>query len=61
MPPPLMTRLGLWLPHHFSCTDSNNVEVTDWLGIKIRKINVRVPSLNLGGEVFNLRGKQLGN
>lgn len=46
MPPPPVTRLGLWLPHHFS----NNVEVTDWLGIKIRKINVRVPPLNLGAK-----------
>lgn len=50
MPPPPMTRLGLWLPHHFSCTDSNNIEVTDRFGIKIGKINVRLPPLNLGAK-----------
>lgn len=57
MPPPLMTRLGLWLPHHFS----NIIEVTDWLGIKIRKINCQGASPKPGGQVSNLRGKQLGN
>lgn len=59
-----MTRLGLWPPHPPStsaCTDANNIEVTDWLGITIRKINVGVPAPKSGGQASNLRGKQLEN
>lgn len=33
-----------------ACTDDNNTEVTDWLGIKIRKINVGVRSPGLGAK-----------
>lgn len=53
MPPPPMTRLGLWPPSSpatAACTDDNNIEVTDWLGIKIRKINVGVPPPSLGAK-----------
>lgn len=51
--PSPMTRLGLWPPSSptmAACTDDNNIEVTDWLGIKIRKINVGVPPPSLGAK-----------
>lgn len=53
MSPPMMTRLGLWPPFSpttSACIDNNNIEVTDWLGIKIRKINVGVPPPSLGAK-----------
>lgn len=45
--PPLPRRQGWSMPHPPStsaCTDTNNTEVTDWRGIKIRKRTVGIPS-----------------
>lgn len=58
-----MTRLGLCPPPRppstSACPDTN--KVTDWLRIKIRKINVGVPPPKSGGQASNLGGKQLEN
>ena len=50
--PPPMTRLGLRPPSSpttSACPD-NNIEVTDWLRIKIRKINVGVLPPSMGAK-----------
>lgn len=50
MPPFPDDKAGSLAPILPACTDANDIEVTDWLGIKIRKINVGVPPPSLGAK-----------